>query len=116
MKRLALNIDDLQVESFATDPSANLRGTVFARSVEDPSAAFSDCYSDCGSCDGRCNSIVTGECCGPHGTYNGATCLSTCYQRDCGCTRGDTCDYSCGFGPTCTAGCPTARIYPGCGA
>jgi hypothetical protein len=110
MKRLTLALDALEVETFATDPSVDLRGTVYAKS-EDPS----DLYSDCGTCDGRCNSQISGPCCTQQGTYGGATCLTTCYQKDCACTRGGTCDYSCGMGITCTAGCPTGMTYPGCG-
>lgn len=87
MKRLSLTIDDLQVESFATAPVPEKRGTIVG------------------------NQLLTN---------GGSTCVSTCFQRACGCTYGDdddqgTCNYSCQMANTnCGTQCPTSPTYPGC--
>ncbi|HEY0015823.1 MAG TPA: hypothetical protein VGC13_05870 [Longimicrobium sp.] len=52
-------------------------------------------------------------------TYNGPTCISTCFQRVCGCTYGEdddhgTCNYSCHPNTNCGVECPTGPTYPGC--
>jgi len=93
MKKLALSLDDLAVESFDTSDAENGVGTVFGR--ED-------------------DQLGTGS-----GTCQGVSCESTCFQRLCTCTNGmeTACDYSCG---TCLnecdteAGCLTRDGYPGC--
>jgi hypothetical protein len=89
MRKLALKLDELTVESFDTSPRRSERGTVLGNSVSGP-------YE---------YSLYTGECCTPAGTYGGNTCESTCHQIACGCTYADnTCDVSCGtYGDGCVA-------------
>lgn len=52
-------------------------------------------------------------------TAGGSTCLSTCFQKICGCTYGDdgdngTCNFSCNVNTNCGTECPTGATYPGC--
>lgn len=104
MKKIALSLDSLQVESFDTTSGHDaLRGTV--------QGASGDTTLPCQA-----------------GTYEGGTCDSTCNQIACGCTAGGphqgTCDYSCGGtcfgegGDTCAftcngINCPSTPDY-GC--
>jgi hypothetical protein len=101
MRKFALKLDELAVESFDTSHRGSERGTILANSGSD-------------GC-----SFYTGECCTPAGTHGGNTCETTCHQLACGCTnRGGTCDYSCGFeGCDFTeyaAACPSQPGYQGC--
>ena len=98
MKKLALTLDSLRVESFETVAAPGGRGTVHGHS---------DGYLGCTGregCDGQ--------------TYDGNTCESTQYQDRCTCTQaGYTCDatlVTCnGYDDTCNGGCDgyTADIY-----
>ena len=88
MKKMRLDPDTLEVQSFQTAPRLEERGTVIGQGTD----ALATC--------------------------RGMTCDSTCFQRICTCTYGEdqggTCDYSCDFQNTCGAGCPTGVTYPGC--
>jgi hypothetical protein len=104
MRKMALKVDDLQVESFATSMERTRSGTVAAHeSYETEGLA---CMT---------------------GYYGDGTCDTTCYELACGCTdRGGTCDVSCGG--TCQAAetcnvegcdftnynCPSGVTRPGC--
>lgn len=115
MKRLILDIDNLQVESFDTATEPASRGTVLARQTgAEQCTTGMDCPSE-----------RTGPCCSQWGTYCGGTCETTCLQKECACTGADwtVCDYTCatcGHDPTCLEGCPTRTTcptspgYPGC--
>jgi len=74
MKKLALSLEDLAVESFDTTPRpGRTRGTVQAHDISDSTCYDVDCW--CGtrvSCDGSC--------------YDGDSCADTC---------GDTCVLGC---------------------
>ena len=117
MKKLALRLDDLSVESFdATPVLGNGLGTVEARQ-DGPSAS---CMTDiCGfACSGDwCQGQSTTVCIA--GTYEGRTCDSTCFQRMCTCTHdfATACDWTCstcvGECPT-DVGCPTQPGFQGC--
>ena len=84
MKKLALRLDDLTVESFSTATADALPGTVHGNDWTVVGGCATDEYQ---SCDGSC----------PHlGSCNEATCNhNTCM---------DTCNASCGG--TCYATCP----------
>jgi hypothetical protein len=99
MKKLALNIEDLEVETFSTGSDGTQRGTVQAKSWTD--WAYPSCgdYSNCGeycaytpqSCQYSCN----GSC-----QYS---CDGTCYEGTC---VGDTCPQGCTvYDPSCGGTC-----------
>jgi hypothetical protein len=97
VKKLSLHVDDLQVDSFDTSAGRWQKGTVIA--FDTPECSWEDCTSVEGCSYAGCSD-------------------STCLQKLCGCTRGDTaCDYSC---YSCLAecdtdaSCPTMLHYPGC--
>lgn len=82
MKKLALNLDDLSVESFETDPEAPQRGTVMAN-VTTGNQIICECTYDIGSCDYTCPDTCANSCGGGCGGSGG-----------CGsgfCTREQTC-------------------------
>jgi hypothetical protein len=88
MKKLALVLDDLEVDSFETAPAAARRGTVEARSgttYADESCNgtcdFSCFRASCASCDFTCGSCAS--C--------GGTCAGSCAG---GASCGGTCDYA----------------------
>src|SRR6476620_5056774 len=74
MKKLALDLDGLSVESFDTAPAAGRGGTVHARS----GTTYAD-ESCNGTCDASCPSWG-GTCAG---SCAGATCGSTCDYATC---------------------------------
>lgn len=89
MKKLALDLDGLAVESFDTAPAAGRGGTVHARS--------GTTYAD-ESCNGTCDFSCAHSCVSCAWTCDaacpswGGTCAGSCA----GATCGSTCDY-----PTC---------------
>ena len=115
MKKLQLNLDQLQIESFDTSPevgSAN-EGTAYALRGESFKPEFCTLFCTgsprCVSCDGfTCAETCSGTCSGStcEGTC-GSTCDGTCNEATCGSTCGGTCGLTCGcqsFRPT---GCGT---------
>lgn len=100
MKKLKLDLDDLQVESFHTTPgSARLDGgTVQGYTGEQciPTVEGPTCSTCQGwTCDPSCNGTCGGASCDPTScsTCGGATCDSTC---NCATCPGDVCDTSFG--------------------
>lgn len=92
MKKLTLDLDQLQVDTFDTYPERNAgQGTVRGMGPSE------SCLTDiCGyGCTGNwCQGETTAPC--QAGTYAGATCDTTCGQIICGCTDLEgTCDASC---------------------
>jgi hypothetical protein len=84
MRKLKLQLDDLQIDSFDTTTPPKAKGTVFGEQCT--------CYTQCtcpgcptcyDSCNGTCGASCNGTC--------GATCDASCYGS---CDW--TCDYSCG--------------------
>lgn len=72
MKKLALNIDDLSVESFSSAPDAlSLRGTVRGRGG---TCAVTCNYSCGGTCAGTCNEFTCENSCSCWATCAGYTC------------------------------------------
>jgi hypothetical protein len=81
--KLALNLDDLAVDSFDTTATQKAKGTVFGEQCT--------CYTNCtcpgcptcdASCDGTCDASCNGTC--------DASCNGTC-----GASCNGTCDASC---------------------
>ena len=94
MKKLALNLDELAVESFETSRNLLLRGTVRGASESTEVQIICTCDSDDGTCDDSCN---------PGGCGSGNSCNGTCAGDTCGfCTRDATC--ATGFQIQCS--CP----------
>jgi hypothetical protein len=113
MRKLSLDIDALEVESFTASDEPSRMGTIFGNFP----TPDSDCGTGCGACT-------------PAGTYALYTCESTCKQEFCTCTNDvdTTCEYTnaqtCRMGEnTCADGCAytqdpatclTGANYPGC--
>jgi hypothetical protein len=102
MRKLKLQLDDLQVDTFQTTPAEKPKGTVFGEQCT--------CYTNCtcpgcptcyASCNGTCGGTCDGTC--------GASCAGTCD------TCGDACgtwDASCG-GYSCDYTCAGFQTYGG---
>lgn len=99
MSKLRLNVEELAVESFVSEPEAGTRGTVLGRSYytfggDTCDGGMQTC--DFLSCDGACGSHF----CPPVGSLSCGGCVSGYYT--CGvCTGGQA---SCGGPATCA--CP----------
>lgn len=110
MRKLNLDTEDLRVESFETNARLGQKGTVRAHSGI-------ECSWDC-SADLRCPEGSWGDCTSVEGCSYAGCSDSTCMQKFCGCTEGNTaCDYSCySCVDQCNtdASCPTMLHYPGC--
>lgn len=80
MKKLALKLEHLEVESFDTTRPEDTRGTVLAHATVHPEAT---CFETC--------------------DLNRQTCQNSCGWATC---FENTCQYSCGLNPTCNVtGC-----------
>lgn len=81
-KKMKLDVDAVQVESFETSPASGGEGTVHAHATKINSCVPTDCTceTDCG-CSGQwtCPGSVPGTCDG------GATCYQTCRTGQCIC-------------------------------
>lgn len=88
MKKLALNVDALAVESFETGDNLPLRGTV-AANVTTGNQIICECTYDVGSCDYTCPDTCANSCGGGCGGGTGfCTNEETCAtgrQIICGC-------------------------------
>ena len=83
MRKLRLQLEDLQVDTFQTTAPEKPKGTVFGEQCT--------CYTQCtcpgcptcagyGTCDASCNGTCYASC---NGTCGGASCGGTCdYTRD----------------------------------
>jgi hypothetical protein len=94
--KLALNLDELVVDSFDTTVSEKPRGTVFGEQCT--------CYTNC-TCPGcpTCYASCNGTC---GGTCGENTCAASCNGTCVNCTVW-TCDFSCE--------CPDTCLNTGCG-
>jgi len=110
MKKLKLQLDELQVESFQTARGHATRGTVQGNAP--PTSMCTD-YIDCtwdfgcetqvASCNGSCGNTCDATC----GSCNG-TCYGSCYGScDATCF---SCEYSC-----YESGCACSVQWSGCG-
>jgi hypothetical protein len=70
MKKLALNVDDLAVESFETGTEKAPRGTVMAN-VTTGNQIICECTYDIGSCDYTCPDTCANSCDGGCGGGTG---------------------------------------------
>jgi hypothetical protein len=101
MRKLKLQLEDLQIDSFQTTPAERPKGTVFGEQC----TCYTQCTCPgCPTCDASCNGTCDASC-------NG-TCDATCN----GCS-GFTCDLSCdGYCPdtgrnTCFRTCQGFETY-----
>ncbi|HET7230512.1 MAG TPA: pinensin family lanthipeptide [Longimicrobium sp.] len=94
MKKLALNIEELAVESFETSRDMERRGTVRGASESTEFQIICTCDSDNGTCDASCQGgCGTGYTCSCNGTCGGDTCgpctndftCATGFQIQCSC-------------------------------
>lgn len=120
MKKLKLNLDDLQIDSFITTPELPAaRGTVYGHISENdacPSArgctnpSIRTCPTDADTCNiDQCGiSAVIGNCSVAFClTQNQPSCVgaNTCEQHTCAGTCHDTCLGTCGGQATCFQSC-----------
>lgn len=93
MKKLALNVDELRVDSFDTASIPDVRGTVNGHYTIDTT-----CVQTCTTCQNSCRGTCDWSCQG--------SCDNTCQY-----TCNLTCPYTCGFscfgscGASCVATC-----------
>jgi hypothetical protein len=82
MRKLRLQLDDLQVDTFQTTAPERPKGTVFGEQCT--------CYTNC-TCPGcpTCDASCNGTC--------DASCNGTCYENTCACGTYDTCRFNCGY-------------------
>jgi hypothetical protein len=91
MKKLALKLDDLRIDSFETTSRTSGKGTVFGEQctcwTNCTCPGCPTCDATCGgnTCDGTCDCGGETNLC----TFDGA---NTCQGS---CAGGDTCDYTC---------------------
>ena len=91
MRKLSLELDDLAVDSFATEEARSARGTVLGREKTDE---YDTCGVSCDPCD-TCDTSCAG---GPY-----CDCLpSGCPSCQTSCAGGPLCD--CAPTPTCADG------------
>jgi len=95
MRKLKLQLDDLQVDTFQTTPAQKPKGTVFGEQCT--------CHTNCtcpgcptcyASCNGTCDASCNGSC--------GATCDASC---------NGTCDWTCDYAQC--GGTETQATYNG---
>jgi hypothetical protein len=106
MKKLSLDLEQLAVESFATDAGRKPYGTVRGH-VNSNTTCFQiicDCPTG-GTCDTDCGQVTCGADCGS----GNPSCADTCFcSNTC---PANTCAYSCEG----TCGCPTWSPNETCG-
>ena len=104
MRKLSLNLDDLQVDTFDTSVRPKGKGTVFGEQCTCWTRCGQNTCPGCPTCDNTCNGANT---CANSCAY---TCAYTCDDASCNgtcdCPSGNTCDFSCGatqcgWGYTC---------------
>lgn len=83
MKKLALSLDALEVQSFATADSAPGRGTVHGEQCTCLTVCTCPGCNTCGTCEATCSCNTCGTC---EATCRYQTCGPTCWE-----TCGDTC-------------------------
>ena len=95
MKKLSLDLDQIAVESFATEPARRAHGTVRGHDLSDTTCnqIICDCYTG-GTCDTDCGQITCDDtCANTCGCSAPQICVSghTCDLPSCAYTCGDTC-------------------------
>lgn len=90
MKKLALKLDELRVDSFATESKQlDLRGTVEGHNSLNGTCPFT-CYTCQASCPGSCAYSCQGTCAGTCQNTCPGTCVYTC-GNTCQCVYTDLC-------------------------
>lgn len=108
MKKIQLELDSLQVESFETTPAGSgAQGTVYGLTL----SGEPELCTDFTICLRECPVPTAGLTCGTCNPTCGSTCGSTC-GTTCGSTCQGTCDFTCGN--TCSETCGTALCEPTC--
>lgn len=109
MKKLTLDLDAIQVESFETEAGVHRVGTVDAHSDD---SAMTQCFGT------ECNSDQCVEGGGGAGantcSCNAQTCVTTCYrEQSCGgtCLHSSPCDCPLTDVISCVAACLTDHSY-----
>jgi hypothetical protein len=95
MKKLKLDLDALEVDSFDPAPVEAGEGTVHAEQLTLPGCKLPSLVHTCLSCPTNCVTCRH-TCFTCHATCNYLSCLGTCYGR--------TCQYTCGQN-TCARTC-----------
>jgi hypothetical protein len=93
MKKLALNLEALTVESFETSRELERRGTVHGLSESTANQIICTCESDNGTCGDSCDGGCGSDYYSCNGTCGGATC-GFC-TRDVTCATGNQVQCSC---------------------
>jgi hypothetical protein len=94
MHKMKLNLDELAVESFDTQPLVREKGTVFGEQCTCPTQCT---CPGCPTCDATCDFTCDDYSCGGEATCAGHTCDGTCHGDDtCGFSCWDTCERWCG--------------------
>jgi len=104
--KLALNLDQLTVDSFDTSTRREPRGTVYGEqqctcptACTCPGCPTCDATCDDATCAASCNGTCVASCNGGCGT---ATCGVSCYRTDCGCYPNTNClNTGCGMYECC---------------
>ena len=95
MKKLALRLEDLRIDSFSTTEVRREKGTVYGEQC----TCYTQCTCPgCPTCDASCGGTCDAAC------NTGNTCDFSC---------GGTCDYSCGGGGTCDVTCEGWATFAG---
>ena len=87
MRKLSLNLDDLQVDTFDTTVRPKGKGTVFGEQCTCWTYCGRNTCPGCPTCDASCNC----------GTWGENTCAQTCEET---CGNENTCNL-CAYPPTC---------------
>ena len=116
-RKLKLQLDDLRIDSFVTNPGEKQKGTVFGEQctcyTNCTCPGCPTCYATCQHCGGTHDVSCNGTCAGTCEASCNGTCAGTC-DASCNGTCDyscDTCGGSCGVGDSCYATC---ALYSGC--
>jgi hypothetical protein len=108
MRKLSLNLEDLAVESFATDEAVDSRGTIRGAQISQTTCAQVICDCETNGTECETQGCETYDC--PVETQN-RTCPASCTFFCSHSCPVNTCAYTCGD----SCGCPTGVGYDTCG-
>ena len=116
MKKLQLNLDQLQIESFDTSPETSSadEGTVYGLTGSgEPEFCTELCTHPliCGQTGNTCGNTCGGTCVNTCGNTCNASCNGTCSGNTCGSSCGFTCGFTCGCQSIQFSAC-NGRICP----
>lgn len=105
MRKLRVDLDDLSVESFATQEGARGHGTLFGH---DSGTGYTDCWGQtCPDCGATALVACTQQC----GSGQEQTCDMTCATCNNSCDGWHTCVYEC-WNPTSYQSCQNCPTTP----